>query len=41
MRHAGFNVVAEQYDHWLDNYEVFTTEYPRTMMIGLKSPASG
>ena len=41
MRHAGFDVVAEQYDHWLDRYEVFTTEYPRTMMIGLKSPSSG
>jgi SAM-dependent methyltransferase len=40
MRHAGFDVVAEQYDHWLDRYEVFTTEYPRTMMIGLKSPSS-
>ena len=40
VRHAGFDVVAEQYDHWLDRYEVFTTEYPRTMMIGLKSPSS-
>lgn len=36
VRHAGFDVVVEQYDHWMDRYEVFTTEYPRTMMVGMK-----
>lgn len=36
VRHAEFAVVVEQYDHWMDRYEVFTTEYPRTMMVGMK-----
>lgn len=36
VRHAGFDVVVEQYDYWMDRYEVFTTEYPRTMMVGMK-----
>jgi SAM-dependent methyltransferase len=37
VAHAGFDTVVEQYDYWLKRYEVFTTEYPRTMLVGLKS----
>lgn len=36
VRHAGFGVVVEQYDHWMNRYDVFTGEYPRTMFAGLK-----
>lgn len=37
VRHAGFDIVVEQYDHWMDRYDLFNGEYPRTMLAGLKS----
>lgn len=38
VRHAGFDVVVEQHDCWMDRHDVLNGESPRTMLVGLKPP---
>lgn len=37
LQRAGFDLLYEQYDHWLAKYEVVNGEYPRTMFVAVRS----
>jgi SAM-dependent methyltransferase len=36
---AGFDLVYEQYDHWINRYETVSSQAPRSLFIGGKSQA--
>ena len=38
LRLAGFDAIYEQYDYWIEKYDMITREYPRAMFVAVKTP---
>lgn len=36
LRDSGFALLYEQYDHWLERWEVIVREYPRSLFVGVR-----